>query len=147
MVSVRTHNILDYVGAAVLVLSPFLFGFSDVETARNVFLFCGFGLALYSLITRYPISIAKIIPLGVHMVLDVLAGLFLMIAPSLFNYREFLTDLQYGLHFVLGIGVIGLVAVTRRKTESGTLADIGINRTGMDVDTTSRRDRDRVAFP
>jgi hypothetical protein len=144
MLSLRTHNILDYVGAAILVLSPFLFGFSDVDVARNVFLFLGFGLALYSLITRYEFSVAKIIPLGVHMTLDVLEGVFLMVAPSLFDYRPLLTDLQYGLHFVLGIGVIGLVAITKRKTESGQLSDIGIHHTTTDSEASRR---DRVAFP
>jgi hypothetical protein len=147
MVSLRTHNILDYVGAAVLVLAPFLFGFSDVDAARNVFLFLGFGLALYSLITRYEFSIAKIIPLGVHMTLDVISGVVLMLAPSIFNYREFLTSGQYALHFVLGVGVIGLVAVTRRKTERGTISDMGTYRGTTATDMDADRRRDRVAFP
>lgn len=146
MVSVRTHNIVDYIAAAVLVLAPFLFGFGDVIEARNVFILSGVLLAGYSLITRYPISVAKIVPLGVHMTLDVLIGLFVMIAPSIFGYRMFLTDGQYALHFVLGIGVIGLVAVTRRRSESGTISSIGPTyRTGTDLDSTDRRDR--VAYP
>jgi hypothetical protein len=144
MVSLRTHNILDYVGAALLVLCPFLFGFSDVVAARNVFLVLGIGLAAYSLITRYEISIAKIIPIGVHMTLDVLAGLVLMVAPSIWGYRQFLTGGQYALHFVLGLGVIGLVAVTRRKTETGTISNIGPGYRATDVDTVRR---DRVAYP
>ncbi|HEX4926351.1 MAG TPA: hypothetical protein VFV50_19810, partial [Bdellovibrionales bacterium] len=70
--------------------------------------------------------------------------LFVMVAPSIFGYREFLTGGQYALHFILGIGVIGLVAVTRRKTETGTISSIGPTyRT--DVSDTNRRDR--VAYP
>lgn len=142
MVSVKTHNILDYVGAALLVLSPFLFGFSDIVVARNAFLFYGVALAAYSAMTRYPISLVKWIPLGVHMTLDVIIGIAVMISPAVFNYSAFLTDWQYGLHFVLGLGVLGLVAFTRRLTESGSVSDIGpAYRT--DVENTRR---DRVAF-
>ena len=143
MVSLRTHNILDYVGAAVLVLSPFLFGFSGVVEARNTFMVLGFGLAAYSLLTRYEYSLAKIIPLGVHMILDVLAGIALMVAPAVFNYRFLLTDWQYALHFILGIGVLGLVALTRRKTETSTVSNIG---PGYRTDVEDVR-RDRIAYP
>jgi hypothetical protein len=150
MLSLRTHNILDYVGAAILVLSPFIFGFSDVAAARNTFLVLGFALAIYSLLTNYYYSVAKLIPLGVHMFLDVVTGIVLMLAPSIFNYRSVITDGQYALHFVLGIGVIVLVAVTRRKTETGRLmGDVTPDispELRMDRERSERERRDRVAF-
>lgn len=118
MVRLKTHNILDYVIAAVLVLAPFMFGLADIAPARNTFVVLGVGLALYSLITKYYYSIAKIIPLGVHMTLDCLAGVALILAPSLFNYRELITDGQYAAHIILGLGALGLVAVTRTRTEA-----------------------------
>ena len=100
MIPLRIHNILDYVGGVVLLLSPYLFDFSSVDSARNTFLFLGAGLILYSLITRYPYSIAKIIPLDVHMGLDVIAALALMVAPWALGYNSRLTNGQLGWHFV-----------------------------------------------
>src|SRR3954464_2102452 len=120
MISIRTHNILDYVGAAVLILCPFLFGYADVVAARNVFVLGGFIWAIYSLLTNYEFSIVKLIPLGAHMVLDVLVGLFYILAPSLFSYRAFMTNWQYALHFIVGIGAIGLVAITKRNSETAS---------------------------
>jgi DNA integrity scanning protein DisA with diadenylate cyclase activity len=117
MMSLKTHNVFDYIIAVVLVLAPFLFGFSDIDAARNTFLILGFGLAAYSLITKYYYCIARIIPLGVHMIFDVSAGLVVLIAPYIFDYRESLTTLQFAVHVVMGIGAIGLVAVTRTRSE------------------------------
>lgn len=116
MISLRIHNILDYVIGAVLILCPPVFGFSDVMAARDVFLVLGFGLIGYSLLTQYRYSIAKLIPLGVHMFLDVASGFILMIGPWLFGYRESITNAQTILHFVLGLGAWALVAFTDRRS-------------------------------
>jgi hypothetical protein len=113
MISLRTHNVLDYVIGAILVLSPWVFGFSELVDARNVFLVLGFGLIAYSLFTDYRFSIARVIPIGVHMALDVAAGIAVMMAPSVIGYRSYLTGGQYALHFVLGLGAVALVALTR----------------------------------
>jgi hypothetical protein len=116
MISLRVHNVLDYVIGVALILCPEIFGFSAVTTARDVFLILGFGLIGYSLLTNYRYSLAKVIPLGVHMFMDVMAGLVLMVAPWAFNYRSLITDGQTALHFVMGLGAWALVAFTNRRT-------------------------------
>lgn len=121
MVSLKTHNILDYVGGALLILAPFLFGFADVDTARNVFMLSGSFLILYSLFTNYYYALVRVIPLGVHMTLDALNGALIMTAPWIFNYRAYLTTGQEYLHYVLGLGVLALVGLTRERTESDKL--------------------------
>lgn len=127
MISLRTHNILDYVIGAILVLSPYVFGFSDINAARNVFLVLGFGLIGYSMLTKYYYSVAKLIPIKVHMVFDVTAGIILLLAPGIFNYGTMLTGGQVALHYVMGLGAILLVAVTRGIGRS-SIADRDMNR-------------------
>jgi hypothetical protein len=125
-ISLNTHNVIDYVGGVVLCMCPWVFGFADLDSARNIFLVLGVGLIFYSLLTNYRYSVAKVIPLGVHMALDVVAGIFLMLAPSIWGYRPLLTGGQYALHFILGLGLIALVAMTRRVSEAQipmTIAD------------------------
>ncbi len=117
MLSLKAHNIIDYVAAVVLVLCPYIFGFGDIASARNVFLFAGFILALYSVFTNYYFSLLKLIPLGAHMTFDVLLGIFLMVAPWLFAYRGTMSPGQEYLHYILGVAVFALVGVTREKTE------------------------------
>lgn len=121
MVSLKTHNILDYVGGLFLVLAPSLFGFSDIDAARNFFVIAGLGLIGYSLFTRYEIALWRKIPLGVHMTLDVTAGVLTILAPYLLGYSELLTGTQTAVHWIAGLGVIGLVALTDRKSNRATI--------------------------
>lgn len=118
MLTLRAHNVLDYIAGVFLILCPFLFGYADLETARNVFMMCGFFLILYSLFTNYEYAAIRIIPLGVHMTLDVVIGAFLIVAPWVLNYRGFLTPGQEYLHYILGFGVFAMVGMTSEKTES-----------------------------
>jgi len=111
-IPLKVHNILDYVAAIALSLSPFIFGFSDINEARNLYLILGGGLAAYSLMTRYPISLLKIIPVNLHMMFDASAGLVLMAAPWVLGYIDALTSVQLIVHFVFGAGVLLLVFFT-----------------------------------
>lgn len=124
IISLKTHNILDYVGGTALLLSPYIFGFSEISVARNTFLLLGIALVAYSLLTNYRYSIAKIIPLGVHMTLDVLLGVFTMLAPWVLDYSYTLTSFQIGVHLVLGVGVLGLVAFTQPRTERERIGEL-----------------------
>lgn len=117
MIPLKVHNVIDYVVGVALALSPFVFGFSEVVAARNVFLVVGLAWLAYSSMTNYYYSVAKIIPLGGHMFLDALAGIVLILSPALFGYREMITDSQFALHFVMGIGALSVVAFTRTRTE------------------------------
>lgn len=117
MISLRTHNIIDYILGVFLVIAPYLFGFAQAGTAANVFMVVGTTLIVYSLLTNYYYSLARVIPLGLHMTLDALTGLFLILAPALFGYRELLTNGQYALHIFAGIGVTSLVLMTKTRSE------------------------------
>lgn len=84
----RTHGVLDYVVGVLLIVAPFLFGFADNEPARNAAWIVGAGSLLYSLITAYELSIAKLIPYRVHLGLDIAAGLFLAASPWLMGFDD-----------------------------------------------------------
>src|SRR5688572_21590458 len=114
MISLKTHNIFDYIIGAVLIASPDLFFFANVVPARNVLHICGFGLIGYSLITQYFYSFFKIIPIKAHFFLDLLVGATLVVAPYLFVYRQRLSTLQLALHFILGASMIVHAWLTRR---------------------------------
>lgn len=118
MLSLRTHNVADYLIGVFLIVSPFLFNFAQISAAANLFMIGGISLIVYSLITNYYYSVAKIVPLGVHMTLDALLGVLFLLGPALFGYRELLTGGQYALHVVMGLGAVGLVALTRTRTEA-----------------------------
>ena len=115
MITLKTHNILDYVIAAALVAAPYIFGFSDIIDARNLYVGIGLLLAFYSSITDYRFSLAKFIPIETHLLLDVLSGLILMIGPYTFRYRTFLTTGEATINFLIGLGMWAFVALTRSR--------------------------------
>ena len=115
MISLKTHNIIDYVLGVVLISSPSIFGFSGVTSARNAFLIYGIALITYSLFTNYSYSVAKLISLRTHMALDATLGVILLVSPWLMGYSTSLTGGQLTLHFVLGLGVIALATFTDRS--------------------------------
>ena len=115
--SLKTHNVLDYIMGVVLIVSPGIFGFSDVPAARSTFLNLGFALIAYSLFTRYRWSIFKLVPLGTHMVLDVILGASLILAPWVLGYRPLISGGQLIVHLALGLGAMLMVGMTRSKSE------------------------------
>ncbi len=120
MMSLKTHNVLDYVFGAVLALCPYFFDFTAIDLARNVFQTAGVGLIVYSLLTNYRYSVVKWIPVRLHMGLDIVVGGLLLVAPWFFGYRNVLTTLQTSVHVIGGLAVWGLVAFTRRGSEAIT---------------------------
>ncbi len=118
MISLRTHNVLEYGLGVFLVVCPFLFGFAGIAPAVNVFMISGIALIVYSLLTNYYYSLTRVIPLGTHMTLDAGLGILVILAPALFGYRDVLTDGHYVLHVVIGVSTVGLVALTHTRTET-----------------------------
>lgn len=122
MISVKAHGIADYFVAIFLILSPFAFGLSNIPEARLVFIGLGSALLTYSLLTRYQVSILKVLPIPGHMDIDIFGGLFIILAPSLLHYRSLLTPSQFAFHVVLGVFMIGFVGVTAYRHDDGIAA-------------------------
>ena len=118
MLSLKAHNVIDYALALLLLFVPAFFGFDEILVARNLFLLLGLLLLAYSLLTNYEYAAWRILPLGAHMTLDLSIGLVLLMAPWVLGYRDLITVGQELLHYLLGFGLIGFVAVTRSKTEA-----------------------------
>jgi hypothetical protein len=125
------HNVLDYVLGVGFISAPYVLGFSDVDNARNTFETLGFSLVIYSLLTQYRYSVYRLVPLGVHMALDIAVGVIAMLAPWMLSYSILINRFQYAMHFVFGLAMIGLVVMTRPR--SGRLAQV------TDVDFELRR--------
>lgn len=113
MISTRAHGIIDYVMAATLIVVPFLFNFGAQEAAALwVPVILGVVVLMTSLITRYELSIAKIIPMPIHIAADVMVGLVLAASPWLFGFA----DQMWIPHVVLGALEIGVALTTQKHS-------------------------------
>lgn len=111
----RMHGMLDYPGGVALIAAPWIFGFSDVGGAAvTVPVVLGILILLQSVVTDYEFGLARILPLRLHLLVDVLGGLFLALTPVLFST----TDDGLGAwlpHVVVGLGLVLAGLLTERE--------------------------------
>ena len=88
MIPPRIHGIIDYLVAVLLLAAPYLFGFSDGGPAQMVPTVLAVAIVVMSLLTRYQLSLAKVIPYPIHLGLDLLIGLVLAVSPWLFGFAD-----------------------------------------------------------
>lgn len=107
------HGILDYVVGIALILAPMIFGFAEVGGAA-VFVprVLGIALIVYSLLTKYELSVVKLIPMKVHLTIDFLASAFLLLSPWLFGFSGEMAN-AWVPHVVVGIAVIVVVLLSQ----------------------------------
>jgi hypothetical protein len=110
-ISTATHGIIDYLMGAFLIVSPWIFGFSDIAAATWVVIIIGAGAILYSLLTDYERGVFRQIPMSGHLWLDAISGAVLALSPWLFGFAEFV----FWPHLILGIAEI--IASVTTKTE------------------------------
>lgn len=111
IIPTMVHGVLDYMSAIVLFALPRLLGWSSGITTLLTVL--AGGLVVYSLITRYELSIAKLLPMAGHLLLDGIAGVGLIIAGLLFN-----ADGPGVFPWLAALGVFELVVTLLTQTHS-----------------------------
>lgn len=104
----RIHGVLDYLLGALLIASPWLFGFADHSAARWVPVVLGAGVLLYSAFTDYELGVVKRLQMPAHLFLDALGGLLLAVSPWMLGFDERV----WMPHVVLGLVEVATAAVT-----------------------------------
>ncbi len=116
MISTKTHGVLDYIVGVALLLAPMLFGFSEYGGAAvSVPTVLGVILIVYSLLTRYELSLVKAIPMKTHLTLDFIAAAALALSPWLFGFSELPAN-AWVPHVVVGLAVLLVVFMSSSVT-------------------------------
>jgi cbb3-type cytochrome oxidase subunit 1 len=113
MISTKAHGIIDYIVAVLLIAAPYILGFANGGAAQWVPMLLGASIIVYSLLTRYEMSVAKLIPMPLHLGIDAIGGLLLIASPWLFGFA----DLIWWPHVLVGVAEIAVVAMTQRRPE------------------------------
>jgi hypothetical protein len=111
-ITTRIHGVLDYVMGLLLIASPWLFGFEHERYVAHLPIILGAGALAYSAVTRYELGVIRVIPMGVHLALDIAAGALLMLSPWLFGF----SDRVYAPHLIFGILEFGAAIATQTVT-------------------------------
>lgn len=115
IIDTKTHGYLDYIMGVFLILAPSLFSLDMHAIQSTVFYASGAGVIIYSLLTDYEVGLIKIIPMKIHLILDILSGILLTASPWIFGFQEII----YGPHLALGIIEIcaALLTTSKRRIE------------------------------
>lgn len=104
------HGLLEYGAGVLLLAAPFLFGFdSDAATALSIL--AGLGVVALAATTASSTGLAKIVPIGIHLLLDLTIVALLVAAPFLFGFSDEAAPTAFFL--VLGVWHLLLTIATR----------------------------------
>lgn len=115
-ISTRTHGVLDYVVGALLIVVPYILGFADGTAAQWVPQALGLVAIGGALMTDYELGVLRVIPMPVHLMLDIGSGALLALSPWLFGFA----DRVVWPHLLVGIMEIGAGLMTRTAPEGAT---------------------------
>ncbi len=99
----RTHGVLDYVVGALLIVVPYNLGFADGTVVQWVPQLLGLVAIGGAMLTDYELGVVRVIPMPVHLGIDIASGVLLALSPWLFGFadRVFWPHLAFGLFSVV----------------------------------------------
>jgi hypothetical protein len=112
-ISTRTHGVLDYVVGALLIVVPYVLGFADGTAAQWVPQALGLVAIGGAMLTDYEFGLMRVIPMPVHLGIDIASGALLALSPWLFGFA----DRVFWPHLVVGVLEIGAGLTTRTAPE------------------------------
>jgi hypothetical protein len=99
----KFHALLDYIWSLALIGAPYVFNVSDNPAVSWTLIIAGVVVLTQALLTNYEGGILALIPMRVHLLIDILTGVALAVSPWLFNFASdgFLVQLISGLFAVV----------------------------------------------
>jgi hypothetical protein len=102
LIRTQLHGLMDYLMALILLL-PWITEHGTTSKDTIVFSAIGFSIITLSLITDYEFGLIKLVPMKVHLFIDVLLSLFIAAMPLLFPV------VNYYLYWPVVLGLSGLI--------------------------------------
>jgi SPW repeat len=87
-IPLNLHAALEPLAAIVIIAAPWLFGFSDTDSATVICVIVGVAMLLVGSMTDWRMSLARLIPLRMHMIGDLAMGLLLLLSPLIFGFAD-----------------------------------------------------------
>jgi hypothetical protein len=117
VISSKVHTIIGLAMGVVLLFASSIFGFADVTSAAMVALFVGIFIIANELITTSPYSPLRLVPMRIHIALDVVTGLFLAASPWIFGFFDAAMPMQWVPHVTAGVLTAGYALLTTTADE------------------------------
>ncbi len=123
-IPLNLHAGLEPLIAIVIALAPWIFGFSAVDEAKAVCIAVGVIMLIAGSLTDWRLSIARLIPLRMHMTTDLLLGAVLILAPFVLGF----SDEGGATRFMVIAGVLEIGAALATRWDPIEAADSTVGR-------------------
>lgn len=112
LIPTTVHGVFDYLTALTLLVAPKLWRLDEVTMSAATFYLFGTTLTTTSLITDYELSLANVVPMRVHLMLDTASGATLAASPFVLGFRR--SGPRYWVpHVAVGVSEILTAAMTK----------------------------------
>jgi hypothetical protein len=99
----KIHGVFDYANAAILFVSPWIFGFENNSIAAATVMICGALIFSLSWFTNYELGVQKMIDFPVNRNVDIITGLFIASSPWLLSFNHYVSDPHLTMGLLLAI--------------------------------------------
>lgn len=116
-ISTFTHGVADYATSAMLLVLPMALGISGA--GQTLLVAAGAAMLCQALVTRYELGLVKLVPMPVHLAMDVVMGVLLLAAPFLLVELE--NPVVTALFVLVGLAEIGAGLLTQSQSQPSSL--------------------------
>ena len=110
------HGAFDYICGFVLIFSPGLFGFSEIDGPQRLLpQLAGFFILVQSVMTRYECGVLRVLRMATHVRNESLVALLLALSPWVFDFHVGSTAKWSTPHFVVGMVLLIGCLLTREQ--------------------------------
>lgn len=88
LIPLNLHAALEPLMAVLIIASPWIFGFSETDSATVICVLVGVTMLLVGSLTDWRMSLARVIPLRLHMIGDIGLGAVLLLSPLVFGFAD-----------------------------------------------------------
>jgi hypothetical protein len=113
------HGVLDYLAGVLLIVAPFLLGFSNTGSATAVSVVLGVLVLGLAASTDGPTSLTNAVPIPVHVMLDLAVGVLMIASPFIFGFTSNGTATPF--FIIFGVVEVLVVIGTRFPREARTV--------------------------
>jgi len=110
-VPLRAHQAIEPFAALLLNAAPWIFGFSDDDTATTLSVIAGVVVLATGMSTRWRMSLVKLIPLRTHFMMDVGLGIALIVLPFIAGFSDHGGATRF--FIIAGVLELGTALMTR----------------------------------
>ena len=94
------------------MIFPWALDMDPMDLQGLIFIMAGLLALIYSALTKYELGVLRIIPMQLHLALDMLSGLVVAFSPWLFGF----SDEVFLPHLLVGLFEIAAAITTKDKT-------------------------------